>query len=301
MHKMTSVQIISILLLILASGCGGNNPSVLVNELSSNIVSYDEIVRINNCGGKADSEQIQSRSFATTFEGGAEIGAGYQGIVEGSISAKYSQYRNTTKSQRLIAPPGTNMEFVLRWSEEIRAGNVTVNGSTGDYTVRVPISVEQISSQDLNHCGGESQTAPTLISQTPVVQPTVKSSNVESRPDALIRYDEIYRQNDWCTLWNTLIDDNLVRGTCPVTVTQLPKAGDIVGKNGNVIYAAQIRISSDIQVIYPACITFSKPSATADGGKILTWVSNDFIGTNTTMKANSFFTLFFRCEDTIAP
>jgi hypothetical protein len=301
MHKFAIVQKVSVILLIFLSGCGGNNPSVVVNELSSNIVSYDEIIRINNCGGKADSEQTASRSFATTFEGGAEISAGYQGVVEGGISAKYSQYRNITKSQRLIAPPGTNMEFVLRWSEEIHAGNVIVNGSSGDYEVRVPVSVEQISSQDLNHCDGESQIVPTSAPSSAEIQPTKASINTESRPDTLIRYDEIYSQNDWCTLWNTLIDDNLVRGSCPVTVTQLPKVGDIVGANGNVIYGAQIRISSDIQIIYPACATFSKSSATAEGGKVLAWVNNDFIGTNMAMKENSFFTLFFRCEDTIAP
>ncbi|MEA4909006.1 MAG: hypothetical protein VB089_15390 [Anaerolineaceae bacterium] len=63
----------------------------------------------------------------------------------------------------------------------------------------------------------------------------------------------------------------------------------------------KIRISSDVEVIYPACVTFSKALATAVGGKILAWVNDDFIGTNTTMKENSFFTLYFRCEDTIAP
>lgn len=300
MYKFVIVRV-SLILLILLSGCSGNT-NVQLNELSSNIVSYDEIIHMNNCGGKADSEQIASRSFATTIEGGAEISAGYQSVVEGKLSAKYSQYRDISKSLRLIAPPGTNMEFILRWSEDVRAGNVTVNGSSGNYEVHVPVSVEQVSSQDLGHCDGNTQTEPTSAPSSAEIQPTVNSNNnIESRPDTLIRYDEIYSQNDWCTLWNALIDDNLVRGSCPVTVTQLPKAGDIVGKNGNVIYAAQIRISSDIQIIYPACATFSKSSATAEGGKVLTWVNNDFIGTNMTMKENSFFTLFFRCEDTIAP
>lgn len=166
MYKFAIVNLTSAIFLILLNGCSGNNPSILVNELSSNIVSYDEVIRINNCGGKADSEQTASRSFATTFGGGAEISAGYPGVVEGGISAKYSQYRNITKSQRLIAPPGTNMEFVLRWSEEIHAGNVTVNGSSGDYEVRVPVSVEQVSSQDLNHCNGDIQ-IPTPASNLP--------------------------------------------------------------------------------------------------------------------------------------
>lgn len=300
MQKTSILKWISTVLLISLYGCTGNEPSVLVNELSSNIVSYDEIIHINNCGGKANSEQTASRSFATTFEVGAEISAGYHSIVEGSIFAKYSQYRNTSKSQRLIAPPGTNMEFVLRWSEEVRAGNVTVNGSSGNYEVHIPVSVEQISSQDLNHCNNSEQTLPTTEPSVEV-QPTPITANVESRQEALIRYDELYYQSDWCTLWNALIDDNLVRGTCPVTVTQFAKSDNIVGANGNVVYGAQIRISSEIQVIYPACVTFSEASATAEGGKVLAWINNDFLGTNVTMKNNSFFTLYFRCEDTLAP
>lgn len=168
-------QVFLLIILILLSGCG-SSPNVQVNELGNSAVSYDDIIHINNCGGKADSEQIASRSFATTIEGGAEISAGYQLIVEGSVSAKYSQYRNVSKSQKLIAPPATNMEFVLRWSEDVHSGNVTVNGAIGNYEVRVPVAVEQVSSQDLGCSGGDVQvqpspsgiiTQPTTISSTP--------------------------------------------------------------------------------------------------------------------------------------
>jgi hypothetical protein len=171
MHKFAIAQRVFLIVFILLSGCGGS-PNVQVNELSSNTVSYDEPIHINNCGGKADSEQTASHSFATTFEGGAEFSAGYQSIVEGGVSAKYSQYRNISKSQRLIAPPATNMEFILRWSEDVHAGNVTVNGTTGNYEVRVPVAVEQVSSQDLG-CDSaqnpDSNSAPT---------PTAVISNV---------------------------------------------------------------------------------------------------------------------------
>ena len=142
-------RVFLLILLILLSGCGSSQ----VNELSNNTVSYNETIHINNCGGKADSEQTVSHSFATTIEGKAEISAQYKSIIEGSISAKYSQYRNVTKSQKLTAPPATNMEFVLRWSEDVHSGNVTVNGTTGIYEVRVPVAVEQVSSQDLG-CDG---------------------------------------------------------------------------------------------------------------------------------------------------
>ena len=90
-----------VIALLFASGCS-TNPEVQVVELSKNTVVYDEIVRINNCGGKGDSEQTASREFATTVEFGAGISAGYQSVVQGNLSAKYSEYRNISKSQRLV-------------------------------------------------------------------------------------------------------------------------------------------------------------------------------------------------------
>ena len=151
------------------SGCA-SNPDVQLVELSKNTVVYDEIVRINNCGGKGDSEQTKSRDFATTVEFGVGVSAGYQSIVQGSLSAKYSEYRNTSVSQRLVAPPGTNMEFVLRWSDDVRAGNVQVNGKSGTYEVHIPISVEQVSGRDLG-CGLSMPIQPTA----PVAQSTQQS------------------------------------------------------------------------------------------------------------------------------
>jgi len=158
------------LAVLLLSGCA-SNPDVQLVELSKNTVVYEEIVRINNCGGKGDSEQIASRDFATTVEFGAGVSAGYQSIVQGNLFAKYSEYRNTSKSQRLVAPPGTNMEFVLRWSDDVRAGNVQVNGKSGTYEVRIPVSVEQVASRDLG-CGLSLPVQPTI----PTGQSTSSSS-----------------------------------------------------------------------------------------------------------------------------
>lgn len=189
MHKSSIAhRVFLIVSILLLSGCG-NSPNVQLAELSNNTVSYDETIHINNCGGKADSEQTASRSFATNIEGGAEFSAGYQSIVEGGISAKYSQYRNVTKSQRLIAPPGTNMEFVLRWSEEVHAGNVTVDGATGTYEVRVPVAVEQVSSQDLKGCdSGYVQPPPTQQSSTTALpSPTTPPPASASQGDGQFR------------------------------------------------------------------------------------------------------------------
>jgi uncharacterized protein YcfL len=170
---MSKYILVGITLALLLNGCA-SNPDVQLVELSQNTVVYDEIIRINNCGGKGESEQTASREFATTVEFGAGVSAGYQSVVQGNLSAKYSEYRNTSKSQRLVAPPETNMEFVLRWSDDVRAGNVQVNGNSGTYEVRIPISVEQISSRDWG-CSGQQTSQATLsppISQTNIPAPT---------------------------------------------------------------------------------------------------------------------------------
>lgn len=140
-----------VLILLASSGCG-TNPEVQIVEISRNTVVYDEIIRLNNCGGKGDSEQTATREFATSiqFDGGVSVGD--QSVVQGTLSVKYSEYRNTSKSQRLIAPPGTNMEFVLRWSDDVRAGNVQVNGESG--TVPYPKSWTQPIMKNYNPARG---------------------------------------------------------------------------------------------------------------------------------------------------
>jgi hypothetical protein len=135
-------------------------------------------------------------------------------------------------------------------------------------------------------------------SEPQVNSPQSQTATGESYADTLVRYDKIYNQNGWCTLWETLVKDDLVIGNCPESITQTPKANDV---SGNPIHAAQIRVDSDLLIKYPACATFDKSVATAEGGKVVPWTSNDYIGTNINMKANSFFTLYFRCEKTIAP
>jgi hypothetical protein len=180
MSKLGFLQnIFLFIILLLLSGCG-NSPNVQISEISRDTISYDETIHINNCGGKADSEQTASRSFATTVEGGAEISAGYQSIIEGSLSTKYSEYRNISKSQKLTAPPNTNMEFVLRWSEDTHAGNITINGEIGNYVVKVPVAVEQISTQDLECDGTQSQAPSISPTNAPVEIPTSAPSPVLS-------------------------------------------------------------------------------------------------------------------------
>lgn len=171
------VKLIAFLVILaILSGCGGNpatqsapnepNQDVQVTETSNEVVTFDETIHINNCGGKAESKQVAQRSFSTNIEGAAQLKVGYE-IVEGSVTAKYGQYRNISKSHELAAPAGTDMEFVLRWTEQTWIGSIIANGSSGTYNVHVPISVEQVSSQDLG-CGGS---APVVPNNPPTATP----------------------------------------------------------------------------------------------------------------------------------
>jgi len=139
--------IVSVLLLAVLVGCD-RPPDIALSELGAQPVSFAENIRINNCGGTRDSTQTAVRYFSTNLE--AEAGAKLDfKAVEGSVSAKYGQTRETGKSQTLVAAPDTCMVFVLKWTEQEHAGNVTVNGQAGKYTVRIPVSVEQVSAQNL--------------------------------------------------------------------------------------------------------------------------------------------------------
>lgn len=142
-------QIILIIALIL-NACGSGNP--VITELSNDFNSYDEIIHINNCGNKAQSVQTILHSFSAKIAGTTNLKAGYDKIVEGSISATYEQFKSVSKTQILTAAPDTNMEFVLRWSDDVRVGSVILDGEIANYTVNIPVSVDQISSKDLG-CG----------------------------------------------------------------------------------------------------------------------------------------------------
>lgn len=148
-----------------------------ISEVESSEV---ETVHMNNCGGKADALQTAERSKAVSIGGELEIGANYQ-VVEGAISAKYEQTNSSSKSQTLIAPPGTNMEFVLIWIQNVKTGLINVEGKSGQATYRIstPISVELALSEDLG-CQGivQAPVVPAIPESTrsPQTVPTSESS-----------------------------------------------------------------------------------------------------------------------------
>lgn len=185
-------QIILIAVLLLA-GC---SPKIILAELSNETVRYEETIHINNCGNKANSTQAASRSFSTKIEG--NITVDYQKKIEGNISATYEQYRNITKTQTLTAAPETNMEFTLRWSDNVRAGNATINGKTANYTVNIPISVEQVSSKDL---GCNTNTSLIPATSTPISSPEIKDWTLG---DLIFSEDfEDEKVNEIRTMWGS--------------------------------------------------------------------------------------------------
>lgn len=135
-----------VIAVLLLNSC--SKPAIQILEVDSKTISSTETIHMNNCGGRDSSEQTAQRNFATGLEINPQSDTSYT-MVENMVSGKYGVDQNATKSQLLKAPPGTNMEFVLQWSENVHTGNIVQREKIGKYEVRVPVAVELVSSQDL--------------------------------------------------------------------------------------------------------------------------------------------------------
>jgi len=131
---------------LLLNGCG--RPAIQVLEVDRKTISSEETIRMNNCGGKDITEQAVQRTFATGLDVNSQNQINYAGL-EDLVAGKYGVDRDATKSQLLKAPPGTNMEFVLQWREDMRSGNVFAGDRIASYEVHIPVAVELVSSRDL--------------------------------------------------------------------------------------------------------------------------------------------------------
>ena len=151
MKKITIATIIFLLIgLNVACKSNAGTVSLSIKETSAEIVEEtEETIHMNNCGGKADSSQIAKKSLSIQIEGGGKLGVDGQ-VVNGEIMAKYSRADGISKSLELVAPPGTNMEFVLLWTEKSWIGVVLTqdDNEQADYKVSVPLAVELVGSQD---------------------------------------------------------------------------------------------------------------------------------------------------------
>lgn len=175
-HKSTNLLLLVLVLLLCACASGSSNVVVGTPNTESNNTTA-ETIRLNNCGGKADAEQTAERSQTISIESEAELGVGYA-VLEASVAAKYSRSDTVRKSQKLVAPPETNMEFVLLWTEEVRSGTITIEGKAGQaiYRLNTPIAVELASSRDLE-CGVSQP-----VEQTAKAPPTPTRQTIATSP-----------------------------------------------------------------------------------------------------------------------
>jgi hypothetical protein len=118
----------------------------------------------------------------------------------------------------------------------------------------------------------------------------------------LVFYDSIYQQQGWCNLWSKLIEDNLVGGDCPRLVDEFVRE-NVSTPNGtkSLVTGARMKIDSDIQVFYTACINFGPGEVSYTGGTVEDYYNNSRIGTNLTAHSGSYFTLYFRCDNAWSP
>jgi hypothetical protein len=183
-HQSYFSRILSIILIgFLLSGCGsaatvppsnnGNSNQVEVSETSTSNNTVAEPIYLNNCGNSADTQQTSTHSQSVSIDAGGQIGVSAE-VVQASVAAKYVTTSGVIKSQTVVASPGTNMKFVLLWTEQVNAGMVTVSNQSGQvtYHVTVPISVEQASAEDMGCQNGNTQATSEPSTPIPAPSPT---------------------------------------------------------------------------------------------------------------------------------
>jgi hypothetical protein len=173
-----------VLLVLFISGCKTNagTTNISVNETAAELrETTQETIHMNNCGGKADAKQTAEKSKSINIEFSGSLGVD-KIVVNGEVSAKYSQVSGDVKKIEFVAPAKTNMEFVIEWTEKTWVGFVTKQGKDGQgkYKVSVPISVDLISSRDLGDCDTSVNTSKSQPSQIPTVVLNSNSALSES-------------------------------------------------------------------------------------------------------------------------
>jgi hypothetical protein len=137
------------------------------------------------------------------------------------------------------------MEFVIRWKEEVHAGNVTVNGSMGTYIVNIPIAVDQVSSQDLG-CDTQKQTPTGIIQNQEIIM-----------PDAPL-YDDFESVDASISKWGQPVWDN------PQQYTPIQSQGTLRFEIGTDWFDWAVKQSQSIEEIY-ALVTLDSANDGAFG------------------------------------
>lgn len=233
---MRPVALFLTIVAISLSSCGGQPPTPTTAN-STPALNYteteggaaeqvEEVIRMNNCGGRGEVKQTAERSLTVEVEGEASLGVDIR-VVRADLAGRYAESRGVSKSMEITAPPGTNMEYTLVWTEQSWFGTVTssVGSGAAKYRARVPIAVDLRSSRDVGDCaGGQAPTAPATQPEvppltpeppTPPAPPTAIPTTPPPTPippteaGAILRDGETWYGNGWTLTVNNFSYDNL--------------------------------------------------------------------------------------------
>ena len=140
---------------------------------------------------------------------------------------------------------------------------------------------------------------PSPVPPTPIPLPPTLVSSL-TRPEALVYYDSIYKQQGWCSLWNTLITDGLVEniGSCPVINEVAKENINTASGTLSLVTGVQVTLRSDITLFYPACANYGTDfGIDYTGGVFVPWASNTTVATDITIHPGSTIALYFRCNN----
>lgn len=140
-YRMRNQGVIAlILMLTMLAGCsgggGGGSGNVEINQTGSTTVGVrTEEISVNNCSGKETITTKREEKLDISVEGGLSVEIK---VVEASLRTRYA--RGSSSSIELPAAPGTNMLFVVEWTEEAFFGEIRLDGKTGlSYEVHVSV------------------------------------------------------------------------------------------------------------------------------------------------------------------
>lgn len=178
---------ITFLFIVILPGCITNptptdTNKITIKETENEIISLEDIVHLNNCGGKIDVKHTVEKSYESSVERSNAISGGVGDIIRGEISAKYGDRLNSVRKIDLGAPPNTNMVFLLSWSMNVIRGSIYIGDeSVTYYTVSIPINVELKNTKDLG-CPEETEihsTIETTLVHTPspIITASIPSSS----------------------------------------------------------------------------------------------------------------------------
>lgn len=282
-----------------------------------------EVIDLPNCTGNAESSQEVTRAHTVlyTLELGLEITvsadgrAGIPGIGEVGVGAAvaanyqvgYGRSETVSRAQTVRAAAESHMQHTIQQFEVWETGEILVVASDTSqripYSFRRDFSIKAVAPANIG-CPGSRNTPPPQLEE-PSPSPTQSQlmdvvTQTKTRSEALSSYHSIYTQQGWCDLWEEMSTEGLVAGNCPQAVNTTARE-DIVMNDGsteNLITGVQITINSDISVNYPACINYGIDGdyATLSGGRIQSWTTNSNVATDVTIKPNSIFSLYFRCD-----